>query len=373
MNKDHSVQKNLSRNYSEEILNQQNKYFCEKKARILDEQEQLNKVQAQLKSEQLDEKIRKKKIMAMQYKDYLIGLHDKEDKLQKEFEEKLIPQNVSLQMNSEQRLKSYYDKINKLSDKADRNKKLFLDYNEKCKNEKFYNYLSKKYVHAKTTNQAVSENREMRPGPHLGSPDGNNNIFENESQNFDKNSYNKKYNAYKNVFLQYDNFNRIVAEQNMRNKDYMNQQKTLEELKRMEDRQNNLNYEKQEKLYENEKKKEYAGFLERQIKDQFPIKLWKENYNENKLIRDTNFFKEKALYDSAPNFSIVRKSNYVEVNPYNAKNYDLGKSLLEYNPIINPMINYNYNRYLFPKINDDETNNNGNVNNCQNNHNNRYN
>ena len=34
-------------------------------------------------------------------------------------------------MNSEQRLRSYHDRIYKLSDKADRNKKLFMDYNEK--------------------------------------------------------------------------------------------------------------------------------------------------------------------------------------------------------------------------------------------------
>ena len=54
------------------------------------------------------------------------------------------------------------------------------------------------------------------------------------------------------------------------------------------------------------------------------------------------------MYTSAPNFSLVKKSNFVEVNPYNAKRYDLGNSNLRYNTILNPMFNYNYNKYLFP-------------------------
>ena len=63
-------------------------------------------------------------------------------------------------MNSEQRLRSYHDRIYKLSDKADLNKKLFLDYNQKSKNDKFYNYLSKKYSYEKQPNQTISENKD---------------------------------------------------------------------------------------------------------------------------------------------------------------------------------------------------------------------
>ena len=79
-----------------------------------------------------------------------------------------------------------------------------------------------------------------------------------------------------------------------------------------------------------QKKKEYKEYLDRQIKEQFPIKLWKENYNEKNFIDNNNFFKDKNLYTSAPNFSIAKKSNFVEVNPYNAKKYDLGSSNLRY-------------------------------------------
>ena len=150
------------------------------------------------------------------------------------------------------------------------------------------------------------------------------------------------------VFRQYDNYNKLLAEQNLRHKDYMNKQRTIEELKRIEEREKIYNYEKQEKTYENEKKKEYKEYLDRQIKEQFPIKLWKENYNERNFINDNNLFKNRNLYTSAPNFSLIKKSNFVEVNPYNAKRYDLGNSNLRYNTILNPMFNYNYNKYLFP-------------------------
>ena len=129
----------------------------------------------------------------------------------------------------------------------------------------------------------------------------------------------------------------------------MNKQRTIEELKRIDEREKIYNFEKQEKLYENEKKKEYRNYLDRQVKENFPIKLWKENYNEKNFVNNTPFFKDRSLYSSAPHFSIYNKSNFVEVNPYNAKNYDLGNSDLEYNTILNPMFNFNYNKYLFPK------------------------
>ena len=53
----------------------------------------------------------------------------------------------------------------------------------------------------------------------------------------------------------------------------MNKQRTIEELKRIDEREKIYNFEKQEKLYENEKKKEYRNYLDRQVKENFPIKL----------------------------------------------------------------------------------------------------
>ena len=354
-----NIAEKLSRDYTEDISNHQKNYLSEKKYRIESEQRQILDEQKRIEQEDQEQRERKQKLIQLQYKDYIRGLQEKESKTQKEFEEKLIPQNLSLNMNSEQRLKNYHDRIYKLSERADLNKKLFLDYSQKARNDKYYNYLSKRYtLNNKETNSTVSENREIGfyanrlPRNRVNSADNylNNNNY--NTTNKDIKDYVKNYGLYKDVYRQYDNYNKLLAEQNLRYKDYMNKQRTIEELKRIEEREKMDNYEKQEKYEENEKKKEYREYLDRQIREQFPIKLWKENYNEKNFIDNNNFFKDKNLYTSAPNFSIAKKSNFVEVNPYNAKKYDLGSSNLRYNTILNPMFNYNYNKYLFPgKIN----------------------
>ena len=354
-----NIAEKLSRDYTEDISNHQKNYLSEKKYRIESEQRQILDEQKRIEQEDQEQRERKQKLIQLQYKDYIRGLQEKESKTQKEFEEKLIPQNLSLNMNSEQRLKNYHDRIYKLSERADLNKKLFLDYSQKARNDKYYNYLSKRYtLNNKETNSTVSENREIGfyanrlPRNRVNRADNylNNNNY--NTTNKDIKDYVKNYGLYKDVYRQYDNYNKLLAEQNLRHKDYMNKQRTIEELKRIEEREKMDNYEKQEKYEENEKKKEYREYLDRQIREQFPIKLWKENYNEKNFIDNNNFFKDKNLYTSAPNFSIAKKSNFVEVNPYNAKKYDLGSSNLRYNTILNPMFNYNYNKYLFPgKIN----------------------
>ena len=349
------IAEKLSKDYTEDIFNQQKKYLSEKQFRIQSEQQEILREQKRIEQEDQEQTERKQKLISLQYQDYIRGLQEKENKTQKEFEEKLIPQNLSLLMNSEQRLRNYHDKIYKLSERADRNKRLFMDYNQKARNDKYYNYLSKRYtLNNKETNSTVAENREMNFQNKLGrnrlnSADDNNANYTNANNNNKNiNEYLRNYGAYKDVFRQYDNYNKLLAEQNLRHKDYMNKQRTIEELKRIEEREKIYNYEKQEKTYENEKKKEYKEYLDRQIKEQFPIKLWKENYNERNFINDNNLFKNRNLYTSAPNFSLIKKSNFVEVNPYNAKRYDLGNSNLRYNTILNPMFNYNYNKYLFP-------------------------
>ena len=349
------VSEKLSKDYAEDIFNQQKKYLSEKQYRIQSEQREILREQKRIEQEEQEQKAQKQKLISLQYQDYIRGLQEKENKTQKEFEEKLIPQNLSLQMNSEQRLRNYHDKIYKLSERADRNKRLFMDYNQKARNDKYYNYLSKRYtLNNKETNSTVAENREMNFQNKLGrnrlnsADDNNANYTKANNNNKNINEYLRNYGAYKDVFRQYDNYNKLLAEQNLRHKDYMNKQRTIEELKRIEEREKIYNYEKQEKTYENEKKKEYKEYLDRQIKEQFPIKLWKENYNERNFINDNNLFKNRNLYTSAPNFSLIKKSNFVEVNPYNAKRYDLGNSNLRYNTILNPMFNYNYNKYLFP-------------------------
>ena len=129
----------------------------------------------------------------------------------------------------------------------------------------------------------------------------------------------------------------------------MNKQRVLQEEKRIEESQRLSQLEKQEKFFENERKKLYKDYLDRQVHQQIPIKLSMENYDENNIINSQTSFKNMQLYDTVPHYSTINKSKFVEVNPYCSKNYDLGRSNLENNPILNPMFNYNYNKYLFDK------------------------
>lgn len=258
MSNEEYVKEKLARDYSEDILNQQKKYLSEKQYRIQREQEEIMREQERIRQEDKIQAERRKKLIQLQYNDYIRGLQEKENKTQREFEQKLIPESVSLPMNSEQRLNSYHDRIYKLSDRADRNKKLFMDYYQKSKNEKFYNYLSKRYVYNnKNPNQTLAENKEI-PLNHKIIKNNINIIDNNANNNLDNNHLNyylNNYSSYKDVFKQYNNYNKILAEQNLRNRDYMNRQRTLEELKRIEEREKLYNFEKQEKNYENEKKR----------------------------------------------------------------------------------------------------------------------
>ena len=355
---DSYVRENLAKDYEEELQAQKLNYLKEKEHRIQMEQAELMREKQRIEMEDQLEKERKNQIKKIQYQEYLQGMQAKENKLQKEFEEKLIPLGVSLPMNSEERLKSYHNNVYKLSDKADRNRKLFMQYNEKAKNDKYYNYLSKRYtISNKESNQTIPNNKDI-PIKYGGII--NNNIEEGyKNQTFNNNSnyninnlnnyYNSSYNKYKNLYKEYNNYNKILAENNIRKKELMNKQRAIQEEKRIEERKRLSELEKQEKFFENEKKKLYRDYLDRQVHEQIPIKLSMENYDENNVINSQTSFKNMQLYDNVPHYSTINKSKFVEVNPYCSKNYDLGKSNLENNPILNPMFNYNYNKYLFGK------------------------
>ena len=353
-NNDTYVRDNLAKDYEEELQAQKLNYLKEREHRIQMEQEELMREKQRIDFEDQLEKERKEIIKKKQYQEYLEGMQAKENKLQKEFEEKLIPLGVSLPMNSDERLKSYHNNVYKLSDKANSNRKLFMEYNEKSKNDKYYNYLSKRYTINKESNQTIPNNKDIPKSYNDYNKDEEfkNHTFNNNSNNNItnlNNYYNNSYNKYKNLYKEYNDYNKLLAENNIRKKELMNKQRVLQEEKRIEESQRLSQLEKQEKFFENERKKLYKDYLDRQVHQQIPIKLSMENYDENNIINSQTSFKNIQLYDTVPHYSTINKSKFVEVNPYCSKNYDLGRSNLENNPILNPMFNYNYNKYLFNK------------------------
>ena len=352
------IRKNLSKDYEESLKNHKINYLTERENRIKREQEELYNEQKRIEYEDQMERERKNLLKKLQYREYIKGIQEKENKLQKEFKEKLIPEEVSLPMNSDERLKKYHNNIYKLSDKADRNRKLFMEYNEKSKNDLYYNYLSKRYtLNNKEANKTIPYNRDL-PLTQKFRDDINNEAIKDNTNEVNKNrtfnehniinEYNNSYNKYKNLYRQYDEYNRALVQQNIRKKEFMNKQREIQEEKRIEESEKLSQLKQQEKYLENEKKKLYKNFLDMQINEQIPIKLSKENFEQNNIINSqNNNFHNSKLYDSVPQYSAINKSRFVEVNPYCLKNYDLGKSNLESNPILNPMFNYNYNKYLF--------------------------
>ena len=352
------IRKNLSKDYEESLKNHKLNYLTERENRIKREQEELYNEQKRIEYEDQMERERKNLLKQLQYREYIKGIQEKENKLQKEFKEKLIPEEVSLPMNSDERLKKYHNNIYKLSDKADRNRKLFMEYNEKSKNDLYYNYLSKRYtLNNKEANKTIPYNRDL-PLTQKFRDDINNEAIKDNTNEVNKNrtfnehniinEYNNSYNKYKNLYRQYDEYNRALVQQNIRKKEFMNKQREIQEEKRIEESEKLSQLKQQEKYLENEKKKLYKNFLDMQINEQIPIKLSKENFEQNNIINSqNNNFHNSKLYDSVPQYSAINKSRFVEVNPYCLKNYDLGKSNLESNPILNPMFNYNYNKYLF--------------------------
>ena len=347
---DDYIRKNLSKEYDESLQAHKMNYLTEREQRIKSEQEEILREKERIQYEDELEKERKNLLKKLQYNEYIEGMQAKENKLQKEFEEKLIPVEVSLPMNSDERLKNYHNHIYKLSDKADRNRKLFMEYNEKSKNNLYYNYLSKRYtLNNKESNKTIPYNKELpltqkfRESLNQNSDEVNKNqtMFNQKINNIENISYNK----YKNLYKEYDDYNRLLVEKHLRNKEMMNKQRALQEEKRIKENERLSQLKQEEKYYENEKKKLYRNFLDMQVNEQIPIKLSKENYYKNNMDNPNNSFHNSNLYETIPQYS--NKNRFVEVNPYCVKNYDLGKSNLDNNPILNPMFNYGYNKYLF--------------------------
>lgn len=347
---DDYIRKNLSKEYDESLQAHKMNYLTEREQRIKSEQEEILREKERIQYEDELEKERKNLLKKLQYNEYIEGMQAKENKLQKEFEEKLIPVEVSLPMNSDERLKNYHNHIYKLSDKADRNRKLFMEYNEKSKNNLYYNYLSKRYtLNNKESNKTIPYNKELpltqkfRESLNQNSDEVNKNqtMFNQKINNIENISYNK----YKNLYKEYDDYNRLLVEKHLRNKEMMNKQRALQEEKRIKENERLSQLKQEEKYYENEKKKLYRNFLDMQVNEQIPIKLSKENFYQNNMDNSNNSFHNSNLYETIPQYS--NKNRFVEVNPYCVKNYDLGKSNLDNNPILNPMFNYGYNKYLF--------------------------
>ena len=108
---------------------------------------------------------------------------------------------------------------------------------------------------------------------------------------------------------------------------------------------NNLNA--QNLLELKNSKIKYKNVLDEQVQNNINNKLFNENLTLGDVVLNKFYLKNKS---NAPNSDFLNKNRFVEVNPYNHRNYYLGNSSLSNNVILNPQDQYKSNRYIFPQI-----------------------
>ena len=146
------------------------------------------------------------------------------------------------------------------------------------------------------------------------------------------------------------NFNINKANDNLRYKDYILGEKKRMGEERMKENERIRALQEEERLYEEEKKRVYKNLLDNQVKVKIPSKIGSLFYSTN--FKDNVIkFNNPSLYLTTPEYSFMNRNKLVEINPYSLKKSELGGSDLEHNPILNPVFNYKYNKYLFPREN----------------------
>ena len=146
------------------------------------------------------------------------------------------------------------------------------------------------------------------------------------------------------------NFNVIKAQDNLRFKDYILSEKKKLGEERLKENERIRQLEYEEKLYEDDKKRVYKTLLDNQVKVKIPSKIGTLFYS-NDFKDNVVKFNNPSLYLTTPENSFMNRNKLVEINPYSMKKNELGNSDLEHNPILNPVFNYKYNKYLFPRTN----------------------
>ena len=161
---------------------------------------------------------------------------------------------------------------------------------------------------------------------------------------------NDTYDEYRAKQQEILNYNISKANDNIRYKDYILTEKKKMGEERLKENERIKKLEMEERLYEDEKKKVYKNLLDNQVKVKIPSKIGSLYYTHD--FTDTAVkFKEPALYLTTPQNNFMNRNKLVEINPYSMKNMELGNSNLPHNTILNPVFNYKYNKYLFPKEN----------------------
>ena len=98
-------------------------------------------------------------------------------------------------------------------------------------------------------------------------------------------------------------------------------------------------------LYNKNKIKYYKSELDHQMDHFLENKLNNENLPYSQFLKNKDYNRLKT-----PIMKYLNQNDYFDVNPFNNKSLNLGKSNLKYDTLLNPKIQFKTNKYLFPEI-----------------------
>ena len=246
----------------------------------------------------------------MQYDEYLRYQELCKIKALKNQQEKMIQQPVSLDIHSDQNLNSYRGKIQSLSNNIDRNydqyNKYKLQRSSSCSNIYPTYKSSTSFILPRRQFEYTGVGRE-------GTDITNKEIFDRVN--------NKDYDDYKEKNKEYCEFNkRLMNNCDKEREDSMMSRIYLEEKRNIQNRNYFDKVEVEERLFDNQRKRQYKEMLDEQRRTIVAEKLKNENISLEAANINPQYYKEVDVKIpnqrvKSPDLSFINKNKFVEVNP----------------------------------------------------------
>ena len=329
--------KHLSQSYNEEILRRQRRKYLENELEKKLENQRIKEFNSFIRKKDEEELTHKKELMRIQYHNYLNGIKLQREKDRKLYQEYQKPNPIQcLDMsNNEQNLFIIKNKILKNINKIEEHYKIYQNYQKKNNSINLYN---QNILKLKGNNNYNNMKRVY------GIKKTISDITNDEI--FDKNQKNQEYKDYISMNKNYDEYNEKLMEQkNILKENNINQNMMLEEQKNKESEKYYKQLDYDEKLFEKEKKMCYKKLLDEQIDNEI-MRLKNNQYKEIYPYKYIPFNNQNNI----PSYILLNRKKSIDINPYNLRKYDIGNTNLKYNTILNPKIQFKFNKYIFPKI-----------------------
>ena len=335
-NLDH-FKKHLSQSYNEEILRRQRRKYLENELEKKLENQRIKEFNSFIRKKDEEELNHKKELMRIQYHNYLNGIKLQREKDRKLYQEYQKPNPIPyLDMsNNEQNLFIIKNKILKNINKIEDHYKIYQNYQKKNNSINLY-----KQIISKPKGNNNYNNMKRVYGIKKTISDITNDEI------FDKNQKNQEYKDYISMNKNYDEYNEKLMEQkNILKENKINKNLLLEEQKNKQSEKYYKQLDYDEKLFEKEKKMCYKKLLDEQIDNEI-MRLKNNQYKEIYPYKYIPFNNQNNI----PSYILLNRKKSIDINPYNLRKYDIGNTNLKYNTILNPKIQFKFNKYIFPKI-----------------------